>query len=195
MGYSLDPLSDGCYEGTSVLINKFDIRDGKKLDRLEQGITSALITKAMLEIPFQNVDFEFYKKLHRYVFGDLYDWAGEVRKVDISKKGTAFCPYLEIENEATRIFSKLRKSDYFVKLNHSSFVDEFTELYCDLNFLHPFREGNGRIQRLFLSMLVSNYGKQINFSKIDKDLFMIATIKSVTGDVFLLKDIFKENIL
>ena len=67
MGYSLDPLSDGCYEGTSVLINKFDIRDGKKLDRLEQGITSALITKAMLEIPFQNVDFEFYKKLHRYV--------------------------------------------------------------------------------------------------------------------------------
>ena len=60
--------------------------------------------------------------------------------------------------------------------------------------LHPFREGNGRIQRLFLSMLVSNLGKKLDFSKIDTDELMIATIKSVSGDIFMLQDIFSEHI-
>lgn len=67
MAYSLDTLSDGCYEGTSVLINKFGIRDEKQLDNIEQSITSALIAKAIIEISFENVNFDFYKMLHRYV--------------------------------------------------------------------------------------------------------------------------------
>ncbi len=61
MSYSLDMLSDGCYEGAAILINKFDIRDEKILDELEQGVTSALIAKALIDIPFENVDFNFYK--------------------------------------------------------------------------------------------------------------------------------------
>ena len=68
------------------------------------------------------------------------------------------------------------------------------EIFCELKFLHPFREGNGRIQRLFLTMLLKNLDKKIDFSEIDKDLFMIATIKSVSGDVFMLKNIFADNI-
>ena len=59
--YSLDPLQDGCYENSSVLINKFGIRDAQQLDIMEQSITSMLIAKAAIEIPFENVDFEFYK--------------------------------------------------------------------------------------------------------------------------------------
>lgn len=195
MGYSLDPISNGCYEGTSVLVNKFNIKDGSKLDAVEQGVTGALIAKAFMEIPFKNVDFNFYRMLHRYVFSDIYEWAGEIRTVNMSKKGTNFCSYDEIEEQGNRIFSGLKKRNYLSKLSFEEFVDEFTSLYCELNYLHPFREGNGRVQRLFLSMLVSNYGKNIDFSKIDKDLFMIATIKSVNGDIFMLKDIFKENII
>ncbi len=74
------------------------------------------------------------------------------------------------------------------------FLDEFVNLYCELNYLHPFREGNGRVQRLFLLKLLRNAGRKIDFSIIDRDLFMIATIKAVSGDVFLLRDIFKECI-
>lgn len=195
MGYSLEPISDGCYEGTSVLINKFDIRDGNQLDTIEQGITGALIAKASIEISFKNVDLNFYRMLHRYIFSDIYEWAGELRLVNMSKKGTNFCAYDEIEEQGSRIFNRLNKSNYFKNLPFEEFIDEFTQLYCELNYLHPFREGNGRVQRLFLSMLVSNYGKKIDFSKIDKDLFMIATIKSVSGDIFMLKDMFKENII
>lgn len=194
MPYTLNSLSDSCYEGTSVLINKFDIRDEKQLEIIEQGITSAMIAKALIELPFENVDFEFYKSLHRYVFEDIYEWAGQTRNVNMSKKGTNFCSCDNIEETGKKIFDKLKQSNYLKDFDGTDFIDEFTDLYCILNYLHPYREGNGRIQRLFLSMLLKNMGKNIDFSIIDKDLFMIATIKSVSGDVFALRDIFKENI-
>ena len=194
MAYSLDPLQDDCYENSTVLKNKFDIRDEKQLGIMEQSITSALIAKAFIDIPFENVDFNFYKRLHEYVFSDIYEWAGQVRDVNISKKGTNFCPAEKIETSGERIFNSLSKHNYLKNLSFKDFIDKFTDLYCELNYLHPFREGNGRIHRLFLSMLVANTRKKLDFSKIDKDLFMIATIKSMSGDIFLLKDIFGENI-
>lgn len=194
MSYSLDPLQDDCYEGTNVLINKFDIRDGEKLDIIERDITSALIAKAYIEIPFENVDFDFYKNLHYYVFSDIYEWAGNIRNVDMSKKGTRFCSPERIETGGRDIFEYLSKISYLVNLTDKEFITEFTELYCRLNYLHPFREGNGRIQRLFLSILLKNIGKSIDFSKIDADLLMIATIKAVSGDIFILQDIFRQFI-
>lgn len=194
MPYSLDPLQDGCYENSAVLINKFDIRDEKQLDAMEQSVTSMLIAKASIEIPFENVDFDFYKNLHRYVFSDIYDWAGIVRKVDMSKKGTHFCPADRIEERGGKIFKRLKENEYLKVFRDDEFIIEFTDLYCDLNILHPFREGNGRIQRLFLSMLVNYLGKSLDFSETDKDELMIATIKSVSGDIFMLRDIFKKYI-
>ena len=190
----MDSLSDGCYENSSVLINKFGIRDEQVLNALEQSITSALIAKASLEIPFENVDFNFYKNLHKYVFDDIYEWAGKIRKVNMSKQGTYFCDAEKIEENGVRIFEGLKDRQYLKEFSQDEFLNEFVNLYCELNYLHPFREGNGRIQRLFLNMLTVNAGKKIDFAKIDKDLFMIATIKSVSGDVFLLRDLFRENI-
>ncbi len=194
MAYSLDSISDGCYENTTVLINKFDIRDEIQLNALEQSITSVLIAKASMDIAFENVDFEFYKSLHKYVFSDIYEWAGEIRSANISKKGTNFCPSEKIGKNGLRIFNNLRKANFLKALEGDEFIDKFVELYCELNYLHPFREGNGRIQRLFLSMLLKHNEKKIDFTEIDEDLFMIATIKSVSGDIFMLKDIFKEHI-
>lgn len=194
MSYSLEPLQDDCYEGTTVLINKFGIKDDAKLDMVERDITSALIAKAYIEIPFEDVDFDFYKNLHYYVFSDIYEWAGKIRNVDMSKKGTRFCPPEKIETRGRAIFEYLSKKSYFTALANEEFVKEFTELYCRLNYLHPFREGNGRVQRLFLSMLLKNMEKSIDFSKIDTDLLKIATIKAVSGDVFMLCDIFRQHI-
>ena len=194
MSYSLEPLQDDCYEGTTVLINKFGIKDDAKLDMVERDITSALIAKAYIEIPFEDVDFDFYKNLHYYVFSDIYEWAGKIRNVDMSKKGTRFCPPEKIETSGRAIFEYLSQMSYLAKLTDEDFIAEFTELYCRLNYLHPFREGNGRIQRLFLSMLLKNMGKGIDFSKIDADLLMIATIKAVSGDVFTIQDIFRQSI-
>lgn len=194
MGYSLDPLQDGCYENSNVLINKFDIRDEKELEMMERNLTSYLMAQATIEIPFEDVNFEFYKNLHKYVFGEIYDWAGTIRKVDMSKSGTKFCPANEIEKRGKNIFDRLETQNYLKGFKGEEFINEFVNLYCELNYLHPFREGNGRIQRQFLLMLLNNMGKHIDFKDIDRDLLMIATIKSVKGDLFMLKDIFREHI-
>ena len=194
MAYSLTSLQDDCYEGTNVLKNKFGLKEEKQLVIAERNITSALIAKAELEIPFCNVNFEFYKDLHKYVFGDIYEWAGQTRKVDFSKKNTKFCNADEIEQKGIMIFQQLIKNNFFRDMKRKEFICELTELYCDLNMLHPFREGNGRIQRLFLSMLLRNINKSIDFTKIDKDEIMIATIKSATGDIFMLKDLLDKHI-
>ena len=148
----------------------------------------------LLDLQKETEDFEFYKKLHEYVFVDIYDWAGTIRTVDMSKKGTNFCAAEKINERGQRLFQRLSDLNFLKDIKGDDFIIEFTELYCDLNYLHPFREGNGRIQRLFLSMLVSQLGKSLNFAQIDKDSLMIATIKSVSGDVFMLRDIFREYI-
>ena len=194
MAYSLDPLQDGCYENSSVLINKFDIRDEQELEMMERNITGYLMAQATIEIPFKNVDFEFYKNLHKYIFNEIYDWAGTVRKVEMSKSATQFCPVAKIEERAGTIFNRLKAQNYLKDFKGEEFINEFVDLYCELNYLHPFREGNGRVQRLFLLMLLADMGKHIEFKEIDTDLFMIATIKSVNGDIFMLRDIFREHI-
>lgn len=194
MGYSLDSLQDGCYENSSVLINKFDIRDEKELELIERNLTSYFMAKATIELPFENVNFAYYKNLHKYIFNEIYDWAGTIRNVEMRKKGTRFCPVEKIEERAIIIFDRLKAHNYLKDFQGEEFINEFVDLYCELNFLHPFREGNGRIQRLFLLLLLKDMGKTIEFKDIDTDLLMLATIKSVSGDVFLLRDIFKEHI-
>jgi cell filamentation protein len=187
--YSLDPISANCYPDTSVLINKFGIRDADALDKAEAEITQA---RALLwgSAPLADTfDFEHYKTIHRYLFGELYDWAGTVRKVNISKKGTRFCPFNEIGERAEQIFIRLQKLNFFRKLNAEKFLNEFTDFYISTNELHPFRDGNGRTQRLFLSQLAYLNGYSLDFSVVDTDLLMIATIQSAQGVTDLLRSI------
>lgn len=96
MGYSIDPLSADCYEGTTCLINRFDIHDEKKLASLETIITSAKCGVLEKDPIIGDFDFSHYKAIHKFIFEDLYTWAGQVRTVNISKKGTSF---VEAESE------------------------------------------------------------------------------------------------
>ena len=100
MGYSIDPISANCYPGTTILINKFDIRDEEKLSEIESVISSARYAEWLNAPQATTFDFDHYKAIHRFVFSDLYEWAGEVRTVNISKKGTQFTPAENIESQA-----------------------------------------------------------------------------------------------
>ena len=194
MGYSIDPISANCYSGTTVLINKFDIREEGKLNEVEGVLTSARYAEWLRAPEVETFDFDHYRAIHRFLFSDLYDWAGEVRTVNISKKGTQFAPVEQIESQAALIFERLKTRDFFKDLSHDKFVDEIVDFYCVTNFLHPFREGNGRTQRLFLTQLIRNAGYDISFADMDTDLLMIATIQSAQGVTDLLKTIFSESI-
>lgn len=195
MGYSIDPISANCYPGTTVLINKLDIRDEEALNEAE-AIATYINTAKLEDTPIDGAfDFEHYKLIHRFLFSDLYDWAGEVRTVDISKKGTRFTPASNVETRAELIFKRLKERNYFKDLAHTEFVDEIVDFYCNTNALHPFREGNGRTQRAFLTQLIRNAGYDIDFAEIDTDLLMFATIQSAQGITDLLKEIFRKHIV
>ena len=115
MSYSIDAITDNCYEGTSCLINKLDIRDEKQLDVVEAQITVAKISMLQQNPIDGNFNFEHYKAIH--IFEDLYDWAGIPRVVDISKKGTLFVAAKNIDEIATACFERLKNQNYFKDLD------------------------------------------------------------------------------
>ena len=180
MKYSLDPSSANCYEGTTCLINKLNIRDEQKLMETEAQITFA--KAVMLEASPIKGDFDFchLKKIHEFLFCDLYDWAGMIRTVNISKKRTNFVECTQIESVGTKCLQKVANG-YLEDLPFDDFVYRIAELYNDLNRIHPFREGNGRVQRIYFAQLIRHYGYEINLSEIDTDELMMATIQASMG--------------
>jgi cell filamentation protein len=194
MSYSIDAITADCYPGTTCLINKLDIHDEDQLALVEAGITM-MKDSELSEHPINGkFDFEHYKAIHRFLFEDLYAWAGEIRTVDMSKKGTGFVKAEDIERTAESAFRRLQGKKLFVDMSFDEFVDSIVDFYNVINMLHPFREGNGRAQRVFFTQLIRNAGYDIDFATIDPDELMVATIQAAGGVEDLLKDVFSKAI-
>lgn len=178
MAYSVNPITSDCYEGTTCLINKYDIHDEAKLAELEAMITFAKSSELEQAALKDDFDEQAYKDIHRQLFESLYTWAREYRTIDISKKGTAFANHDDVPDLLTNCFKRLKTMNYFIDLSFDDFI-----VYCTTNYIHPFREGNGRTQRVFLSQLIRYNGYEIYFSKIDTDYLMLATIHAAHGVV------------
>ena len=195
MGYSLDSISADCYEGTFCLINKFGIKDEEKLSIFEANVTFAKICEIESDLVEFPLTAEGYKTIHRFIFEDIYDWAGEYRKVDISKKGTSFAPFGSIEQLMTNCFDRLEKLDYFIGTDPTDYIESISDLYQTLNMIHPFREGNGRTQRAFVSKLVRLNGHSADFARVDEDELMISTIQAANGVTENLVKVFSRIII
>lgn len=194
MSYSIDAITDRCYENTTCLINKFDIRDEEKLKKVEADITFAKATILESNPISDKFDLEHYKAIHRFLFEDIYVWAGSFRTVDMAKKGTSFCSADQLDDVAKNCFGRLAENNLFSDLDRDEFIDAIVDFYCVTNMLHPFREGNGRTQRIFISQLIHHNGYDFDFSDIDSDDLMIATIQAANGVTDFLKQLFDENI-
>lgn len=116
MSYSIESLSDACYPGTSCLINKFDIRNEKQLAFVESRIVIGK-TEELHKNPFSgNFDFTHYKAIHRFLSEDIYDWAGVVRTIDMSKKGTNFTKASQIEEMVGTYFQQTEPNEQLCRL-------------------------------------------------------------------------------
>lgn len=149
MPYTIEAAQDGCYPGTTVLVNKFDLHTQKELNAVESVLVTAKTIQWSENPGCAAFDFEHYKVIHRHLFGELYDWAGQVRMVNLSKKGTQFCPVEEIPRVSAAIFKRLAQNNLLCGLARNDFIAALVDLYQRTNELHPFREGNGRTQRVF----------------------------------------------
>ena len=175
-------------------MNKPGLHDQKALDELESVVVALHSTEIISAHPSEPFTFSFYRSLHRRLFSDIYDWAGELRTVDLSKKGTNFCRASNLEQVGNALFERLKSLNEFCNLPRPQFVSQIAEFYHDLNMLHPFREGNGRTQRLFFTLLIRRAGYNINFSKCDSDLLMMGTIWAAQGVMDQLTTFFDETI-
>ena len=193
MGY--DASSENCYPDTTILINKLNIKNEKTLQETERILATQRQLELQDRLVFDIVNFEFYKSLHGYIFQDIYEWAGQTRSINISKKGTSFCPVDNINSVGNAIFNKLNEKGLYKHMPFEQMIDEATDLFDTLNILHPFREGNGRTERLFFSELMKHIGYEIDFDKCDRDLLMISTIYAAQGNKLLLRDFFASNIV
>lgn len=192
MPYTIDSSSADCYPGTTVLINKFDLHDQSDLNAVEATLVTAKAIQWEEDPLCTSFDFEHYRAVHRHLFGDLYEWAGQTRTINISKKGTQFCPAAEIPQISRAIFTRLARENYFRGLPKEAFVAELVDFYERTNELHPFREGNGRTQRVFLAQLARQAGYWLDFSSVEPDDLMIATIQAAQGIDDFLKECFAE---
>ena len=194
MAYSLNSTDSDCYEGTHILINKLDIHNEEQLNKNETIITAYKASELISQPLTPNFCFEDYKKIHKHLFELLYDWAGEIRTIDLSKSATNFVAPDKIQSLGESIFKRLQELKYFQHLNRNEFIDEVTDLYHSINMLHPFREGNGRTQRLFFTQWIRHLGYEFDLSNADLDEFMIATIYAAQGVMDPLIKFFDETI-
>jgi cell filamentation protein len=170
------------YEGTEVLRNKAGLRDAQALDAFEADAT-ALRLLQLIEEPIQGrFDLAHLCAIHRHLLQDVYDWAGELRTVDISKGASRFANCGQIESYLGGQLSKLATESFLQGLTPDMFVSRLAHYLGEINAAHPFREGNGRAQRAFCSQLAEQAGYFLDFETVDQAAMYRVMIASFNGD-------------
>lgn len=173
-----------------MLDNKLGITDSTELARTEEKISKQKAIEMFENGFLEKLEPGMYESLaaiHKYLFDEIYDFAGKIREVNLSKGNFRFAPLMYLE-------AALQSID---KMPQSTF-DEIIEKYVEMNVAHSFREGNGRSTRIWLDlMLKKEIGYVVNWSKVDKEDYLLAMERSPIKDIeikFLLKNALTDNI-
>lgn len=189
------PDSKYCYPSSDILINKKNIKNSKELFMAEKRYTSVRLLAIQREPIIGNFDLNHLQKIHKYIFQDLYEWAGEIRTVEIGK-GNLFCPTNFIPQYAETVFSNYYSECKANRNDINEFVNALAKNYGDLNALHPFREGNGRAQREFARELCLHFGYAFDLSHAThKEMLEASKLSFNKGDNSLLAKIFKKAVI
>ena len=159
-----------------VLENKFNITNSAELAKVEEKISKTkaleLFKKGLLN-DLEAGTFDSLAKIHKYLFDEIYDFAGEIRNVNIAKGNFRFAPVIYLK-------TALKNID---KMPQSTF-DEIIEKYVEMNVAHPFREGNGRSTRIWLDLILKKQlGKVVDWSSVDKEDYLLAMERSPIKDI------------
>ncbi len=183
-----------CYAKSNVLKNKFNKENPVELFNLEKDYTASRLYDLQDKPIKGKFDLNHLKKIHKYIFKDVYDWAGELRTVEIGK-GNMFCMVQNLQSYASSIFDEFYSDCSAAKNDIDKFIRVFTKHYADLNALHPFREGNGRTQREFARELCLKCGYDFDLSPVThKEILNASIISFNKGNNKPLEDVFKKAI-
>lgn len=181
-----------CYPNSNVLINKLDIRDGNKLYEYEKRIVSLKLLALQMQGITGNFNMQHFISIHKYLFEDLYEFAGKFRSENIAKDNFSFADYQYIESELKRLLEQLKKENYLQGIEKEELSKKIASYWADLNVLHPFREGNGRAIREFLRQLCLKNGYELNIQNVESSEFLKASKLSVYDETMLAQLVYKS---
>ena len=179
---------------TGVLFNKLHITDEAALEQAEADYVAARSYELFLHPLEGAFDLRHLKAIHRHLFEDVYDWAGELRDVDIAKGESYFAHYRYLEAAAAPIFEQLAKENHLAGQNADSFSERAAYFLGELNALHPFRDGNGRAQREFIGLLARKSGYFIDWTNITQDAMAEASVAAFRGDTSHFRDLIRAHL-
>lgn len=188
-GVGQDPL---CYPDTTVLRNRLGLTDDNALHEAERTLSE--IAAGTIDFDLPPYDLPYLQQIHRTLFADVYEWAGELRTLDISKGSTHFCNVTRIEAEAAKLFKRLAAANWYEGMTRQQLVSAVAEFYGDLNMIHPFREGNGRAQRILFDHIIVNAGYEISWWAVQENEWIQANIDAVVCDYQAMTAIFERCI-
>ena len=159
-----------------ALENKFGIKNSAELARKEERISKKRAVELFENGMLENLEagkFQTLCEIHKYLFDDIYDFAGKIRTVNLSKGNFRFAPLMYLET-AIKNVDKMPQNTF----------DEIVEKYVEMNIVHPFREGNGRSMRIWLDMMLKKQiGQVVDWSKIEKEDYLMAMERSPIKDI------------
>ena len=176
---------------SGVLRNRFGITDALKLEIYEANLAGSRSREVVIRPIPGKFDLAHLQAIHRYLFGDLYEWAGQLRTVDISKNGHLFAHHAHISAAAKDIFHRLASERRLRGLNKDDFASRSAYYLAEINAMHPFREGNGRTQREFMSALAVSNSFYFAWEQTNQEEMLQASIKSFHGKLDHLTAILK----
>jgi len=169
-----------CIPGTAILKNIPNITDQELLDQYEADYSTVRIIELSQNPINGQFDLKHLCAIHRHIFQDVYEWAGEIRTVDISRGSSRFCNALQIHSYSQSVFKALKSENYLTGLSTSATATRLAHYLSEINAIHPFREGNGRVQRIFISQLATQAGHNLDYSALDQ-----AEVYQVMSDSFI----------
>jgi cell filamentation protein len=189
--YAYEWDSKYCYPNSFILINKLGIQDKDKLNEAERKITAIRLFD-LAKTPVKGIfDLKHLQALHRYLFYDIYSWAGQLRTVNIAK-GNQFCNCMYIESGFESIYEKLKKDCFLLTTTSDTICEKLAFYLGEINVVHPFREGNGRTQRVFIQYLAKVAGYSVNFSDVTAKEMIEASALAFDCDYHKMTELFQR---
>lgn len=180
-----------CYPDSSVLKNKLDIRDPVLLRKVEADLSSARQAEIFRTPVVGRFTATHLCNIHRKLLGDVYSFAGHFRREDIAKGPTRFVTYSQIKEKLQRLLGQLQQEKWLENVPFEAFAARSAYYMAELNYIHPFREGNGRAIREFMRLLFLHNGYVVQWDAVDVEALLSAMIDSVY-DTAHLEQILKQ---
>ena len=180
-----------------IASSKLEAKTLQELHRKEKLLTHTKMLLLQKNPIDGGLDYSHLKAIHYFLFAEVYSWAGQDRydaniSAKFGKESTLFTPYEKLPHVASALFGALRDENYFMGQSKNDFIESSTVFMNGLNILHPFREGNGRVQRIFMQYLADNAGYSLNFEDVASNEMVQASIEGAKGNLLLLKKIFTK---